>query len=299
VDKDMNLVLIGIVLTGAAMLAVSIFPVRKLIRQLPRGPMRRSWYVLNGLILFFIAGYASYAESLRTRTITLTDAVVALIFFFGACFVWLVNVLSLKTAMDVRRISLLEHENITDSLTDIYNRRYLDRRVEEEVERSNRYSLPLSILLLDIDHFKTVNDSFGHQTGDAVLKNLGKLLVDTVRNTDIVARYGGEEICIIATNTVGTSAVDLAERLRVLIQSTALAVTDEVPVNVTVSFGVATMFTEVATAEALMKCADRALYRAKKEGRNRVASDIKIEIFEQLALKTAEPYRYGTAESNV
>lgn len=298
-DKDMNLVLIGIVLTGAAMLAVSIFPVRKLIRQLPRGPMRRSWYVLNGLILFFIAGYASYAESLRTRTITLTDTVVALIFFFGACFVWLVNVLSLKTAMDVRRISLLEHENITDSLTDIYNRRYLDRRVEEEVERSNRYSLPLSILLLDIDHFKTINDSFGHQTGDTVLKNLGKLLVDTVRNTDIVARYGGEEICIIATNTVGASAVDLAERLRVLIQSTALAVTDAVPVNVTVSFGVATIFTEVTTAEELMKCADRALYRAKKEGRNRVASDIKTVILEPLALKTAEPYRYGTAESNV
>ncbi len=297
--KTVDFILIGIVLSGAGILVTSIFPVRKLIKQLPHGSMRRNWNILNGLILFFIAGYASYAGSLHSRDLSLTDVVVSLIFFFGACFVWLVNVLSLKTAMDVRRISLLEHENITDTLVDIYNRRYLDRRVEEEFERANRYGLPLSILLLDIDLFKTINDSFGHQTGDMVLKNLGKLLVDTVRNTDIVARYGGEEICIIATNTAGVSAVELAERLRLLIQSAALAMTDDAAVHVTVSFGVATVFTGVHSAEELMKCADMALYRAKKEGRNRVASDISTILFEPSTIQSVEPLRYGTAESNV
>jgi diguanylate cyclase (GGDEF)-like protein len=301
VNQNLNLILIGTVLLGAAILVASIVPVRRLIKQLPHGSMRKSWYILNALIVFFIAGYVSYAASLRTHEISITDTVVSLIFFFGACFVWLVNILSLKTAQDVRRISLLEHENITDSLIDIFNRRYLDRRVEEEFERANRYGLPLSILLLDIDNFKRINDSYGHQVGDTVLKNLGKLLVDTVRNTDIVARYGGEEICIIATNTQGTPAVDLAERLRLLIQSKPMAEVGEKQITITVSFGVSAMPSSIATAEELLKCADVALYRAKNEGRNRVASEMAISPLDPLPTNdsAADTLSYGTADSNV
>ncbi len=271
-----NLIIMGPVVVGAGILISSIFPVRKLIAQLPEGAMRRNWYVLNGLIIFFIVGYVSYAMVLGRHEVSVADIVVAMIFFFGACFVWLVNVLSLKTALDVRRISLLEIENITDSLIDIYNRRYFDRRIEEEFERSKRYGLPLSILLLDIDHFKMVNDTYGHQVGDAVLKNLGKLLVYTVRNTDIVARYGGEEICIIATNTLEAPAVDLAERLRVLVEATEMAPVDErngqPPIHVTVSFGVSSLNSSIDTAGELLKGADIALYRAKSQGRNQVAA---------------------------
>jgi diguanylate cyclase (GGDEF)-like protein len=271
-----NLIIIGPVIVGAVILISSIFPVRKLILQLPLGAMRRNWYVLNGLIIFFIIGYVSYALVLGNHEISLADFVVSMIFFLGACFVWLVNVLSLKTALDVRRISLLEHENITDGLIDIYNRRYFDRRVEEEFQRAHRYGLPLSILLLDIDHFKRVNDTYGHQAGDSVLKNIGKVLVATVRNTDIVARYGGEEICIIATNTVQALAVELAERLRLLLEASEMVPADEKtgqpPIRITVSIGVSALHSGIDSAKELLKSADTALYHAKSRGRNQVAS---------------------------
>ena len=271
-----NLIRIAPVIIGAGILISSTFSIRTLIRQLPQGPIRRNWNILNCLIIFFIIGYVSYALALESHDVSLADIVVSLIFFFGSCFVWLVNVLSLKTALDVRRISMLEQENITDTLIDVYNRRYFDRRAEEEFERAHRYGLPLSILLLDIDHFKNVNDTYGHQTGDTVLIHLGKLLVDTVRNTDIVARYGGEEICIIATNTLEAPAVDLAERLRLLIEATEMVAADEKmeqpAIHITVSFGVAALNTDIKTASELMKNADIALYRAKNQGRNQVAA---------------------------
>lgn len=272
----LNYIIIGPVIVGAGILVASMFPLRKLIKQLPDGGMRRNWYILKGLIFFFIIGYLSYAMSLGNQDVSVADIVVSLIFFFGACFVWLVNILSLKTALDVRRISMLEHENITDPLIDVYNRRYFDRRLEEEFERARRYGLPLSILMLDIDHFKMVNDTYGHQTGDSVLINLGSLLVATVRNTDIVARYGGEELCIIATNTIEESAIELAERLRLFIVATEMVPADEKkgqpPVHVTVSFGVSALHAGISTTGDLMKNADNALYCAKNRGRNQVAA---------------------------
>jgi diguanylate cyclase (GGDEF)-like protein len=272
----LNFIIIAPVIVGAGILIASTFPVRKLIKQLPDGAMRRNWYVLNALILFFIVGYISYAAVLGSHEVALTDFVVTMIFFFGACFVWLVNVLSLKTALDVRRISMLEHENITDSLINIHNRRYFDRRIEEEFERAHRYGLPLSILLLDIDHFKKVNDTYGHQAGDAVLIHLGKLLVNTVRSTDIVARYGGEELCIIATNTLKSPAVDLAERLRLLVDASDLLTADkkkgQPAIHITVSIGVSALETGITTADELLKHADVALYLAKDLGRNQVAT---------------------------
>lgn len=173
-------------------------------------------------------------------------------------------------------MSLLEHENITDPLIDVYNRRYFDRRVEEEFERAHRYGLPLSILMLDIDLFKRVNDTHGHQAGDTVLKNLGVLLVNTVRNTDIVARYGGEEICIIATNTVESAAVELAERLRSLVGAAEMVTADKVKgqprIQITVSIGVSALNKGINSAGELLKGADLALYCAKNQGRNRVAA---------------------------
>lgn len=95
---------------------------------------------------------------------------------------------SLQTAVDLQRIYLLESENVTDPLTNIYNRRYLDRRIEEEVARSKRYSLDLSILMLDIEYFKRVNDTYGHHAGDAILCTLGSMAKTDIRDLDVVAR---------------------------------------------------------------------------------------------------------------
>ena len=112
------------------------------------------------------------------------------IFLFGAIFVWLTIRLSLQTAIDLRRIDLLEAENITDPLTMGYNRRYLDRRLDEEAARAKRYSLDLSVLMIDIDHFKRVNDRYGHQAGDVALYKLSSLLKAALRDLDVVSRYG-------------------------------------------------------------------------------------------------------------
>jgi diguanylate cyclase (GGDEF)-like protein len=235
--------------------------------------VRRKWYSLTGLILFFIVGYIGYAIFFWNQNTTGQEMIVPGIFFFGAGFVWLTTNISLETATDVRRVTLLEHESISDSLTGIYNRRYLDRRLEEECDRSKRYGLPLSVLLIDIDHFKEINDTYGHQAGDLVLNNLGKLLLDSIRDSDIAARYGGDEMLIIAPNTTLSFAATLAERLRQNIESQPLELnTSNQPnrISITVSIGVAGPNQNVQDCHGLIRNVDEALLQAKHDGRNRV-----------------------------
>jgi diguanylate cyclase (GGDEF)-like protein len=235
--------------------------------------MKRRWYVLAGLILFFIAGYTYYAVS-GNHYASIADLSVPAIFFFGAYFVFLVNNLSFQTAKDIRRMAILEEENITDPLMGIFNRRYLERRLEEEVGRARRYNLPLSILMIDIDHFKSVNDTYGHQVGDTVLENMGNIIDSVARDSDMVARYGGEEILVILPSTPISGAVKIAERLRLLVESYAFTLPETYNnlsmLHVTVSIGVAFLDPGTAEARDLVERADKALYTAKKNGRNRV-----------------------------
>jgi diguanylate cyclase (GGDEF)-like protein len=130
------------------------------------------------------------------------------------------------------------------------------------------------VLLLDIDHFKAVNDSYGHPTGDQVLIYLGKLLLQGVREADVVARYGGEELLIIAPNTTSTAAQHLAERLRKQVESHTLMVSvdsgQRTEIRITVSIGIAGLRRGKCDSAQLIDSADRALYQAKHEGRNRV-----------------------------
>ena len=114
----------------------------------------------------------------------------------------------------MQRLSFLEQENITDPLTELYNRRYLEGQLQQEIDLALRYELPLSILLIDADHFKSINDNFGHQVGDLALCHLSKLIRTTVEHSNIAARYGGEEFLIIAPRTTSLSASVLAEKLR-------------------------------------------------------------------------------------
>lgn len=265
----------ALVVLGCVLLLGALFLLRKLIAQLSPGRLRHYWYGLSTLIVFFIAGYAGYAVMRWNDHAGPASVVVPAIFFFGACFVLSVTVLSLRTAFDIRRVAVLEQENITDPLMEIYNRRYLERRLNEEVARANRYGLPLSILMIDIDHFKNINDGFGHQVGDLVLVGLGKLIGDSCRDSDIAARYGGEEIMVIAPNTTAASAVQFAERLRRAVESAALvpadAARDNRPVGITVSIGVSELGEHDRDVPAILASADKALYHAKDTGRNRVA----------------------------
>lgn len=160
-----------------------------------------------------------------------------------------------------------------DGLTMIHNRKYFDRRLREELHRHQRYRQDLTVLLLDVDHFKDVNDTYGHQAGDLVLSELGALLADTVRNTDHPARYGGEEFAILLPQTDGAQAWILAERLRKRIK--AMTFNHEgTRFHITASLGIASCAPGcTATPEALLREADQALYFAKQNGRNRVHWD--------------------------
>ena len=171
----------------------------------------------------------------------------------------------------VVRNRALSEVSSRDSLTGLYNRWYVIEKIDSEINRALRHGSPMSLLMLDIDHFKRVNDTFGHGAGDQVLQAVGKLLRESCRVYDVPGRYGGEEFCIVLPETRlgGTSIV--AERIRHRLESTQLPCGDT-EITVTASIGIAGMDEEqsVLSPAALIERADRALYSAKHRGRNRV-----------------------------
>jgi diguanylate cyclase (GGDEF)-like protein len=164
----------------------------------------------------------------------------------------------------------LQGLSATDALTAIANRRTFDERLAVEVARSNRYGAPLSLVMIDLDHFKELNDRFGHPAGDEVLKRVAVLIDREKRLGDVVARYGGEEFAAILPHTEARAAMVWAERVRQLIAATEVR-SDAGALNVTASFGVAGA-THDSEPGALIEEADQALYEAKRLGRNRVVA---------------------------
>ncbi|HEY5947988.1 MAG TPA: diguanylate cyclase, partial [Kofleriaceae bacterium] len=159
---------------------------------------------------------------------------------------------------------------VTDGLTGLYNHRHLHERLSLEVERSQRSGLPLSLLMLDVDHFKQFNDTFGHPAGDEVLRQLARVLNDTRRANDVVARYGGEEFAVILVDTAKFTAAKVAERVRERIAGHDFSDAAQRAGKISVSIGVATFPDDGSDAEGLVRAADTALYAAKRAGRNRV-----------------------------
>lgn len=268
----------SLVLVGTIILIGSLATVRKITRRLPLGSSRTSWKAMAALISLFIIGYLGYMIIFWDKHASLIDLIVPGIFFFGACFVWLSSVLALQTAMDVMRITALEHETHTDPLTGVYNRRFMEQRLREEVSKARRYHFKLAVLLLDLDHFKRVNDELGHQAGDQVLTEIGNLVNRELRDSDILARYGGEEFLVIVPNTAPTAAAALAERLRNSIEShtflTDFDKSRKLEIRITVSIGVASFGDSSNDEESLVQVADKNLYRAKHGGRNQVVAEI-------------------------
>ena len=268
----LNLLKNWLIIIGALIMLISLSPIQKLKQQLPEGALRGKWDILRILILFFFAGYVVFVVAQWNVYVDASDLIVPLVFFFGAIFALLTSSLAVQTARDILRISTLEQENITDPLMNIHNRRHFDRRLTEEMNRAHRYASPLALFLIDIDHFKNVNDTYGHDAGDNVLKEIAALLQDHVRRTDIVARYGGEEIAIIAPETTLEVAEVLGERLRESIENAVLAPANEEhpDIKATISIGIAGLESDTANNERFIQCADIALYDAKEGGRNRV-----------------------------
>ncbi len=196
--------------------------------------------------------------------------------------------LRIKTLQDQLRATKTELEklSITDGLTGLYNRRHFEERLHHEFQRSQRYSDPVSLIMLDLDHFKHVNDRYGHPCGDEVLRETGRLIRESIREPDICARYGGEEFAVILPKTHLQGALAVAQRVFSRLSKKRYSV--EAPdsgqqeeLRVTASLGIAFYPSKDVTGpEQLLKFADEALYRAKSEGRNAIC------------LHQAQCYRY-------
>jgi diguanylate cyclase (GGDEF)-like protein len=168
---------------------------------------------------------------------------------------------------------MLSEVSSRDALTGLYNRWFVLEKIDSEMNRALRHGSPMSLLMLDIDHFKRVNDTWGHGAGDQVLQAIGQLLRDSCRVYDVPGRYGGEEFCIVLPETKPGNTGVVAERIRSRMEATALPCGDA-SIRVTTSIGIAGMdiseANELLTPAALIERADRALYSAKNRGRNRV-----------------------------
>jgi diguanylate cyclase (GGDEF)-like protein len=164
----------------------------------------------------------------------------------------------------------VEERSYRDALTKLYNRRRLEEDLETELKRARRYKSALSFVMMDVDHFKRFNDTYGHAKGDAILEELGHVLETTIRNTDTAYRYGGEEFSVLLRETPASGAVEFAERLRRRIELHFKSANPASPV--TSSIGVATFSSDMRGPSALVEAADAALYEAKRSGRNRVMS---------------------------
>jgi diguanylate cyclase (GGDEF)-like protein len=201
----------------------------------------------------------------QVRNITLFHGAAWLL---GMAFVWFVALVNERGSAGRERTEQAEELAGRDGLTGLYNHNKFYSLLKDEIVRTQRYNHLVSLLMLDIDHFKRVNDTHGHQAGDAILKGLSDLLLEQARTIDRVCRYGGEEITVILPETDGPVAMNIAERLRGAVVRKLFEIGGGKTTGITVSIGVATCPQQAISAEELVKAADIALYAAKQGGRN-------------------------------
>ncbi|HIJ54745.1 MAG TPA: diguanylate cyclase [Deltaproteobacteria bacterium] len=181
-----------------------------------------------------------------------------------------INQMKEEVSSAKQRAHELEKEILVDPLTGVYNRRAYDKRIKEELQRFIRYGRPFSIIILDVDHFKSVNDLYGHAVGDLCLKEIINRVQPMLRESDFLARFGGEEFVVLLPETEQKGAGEAAEKLRQCIEKTEFLHRGD-KVAITISLGVTQVISDDQTSESLFTRVDQALYRAKNEGRNRVA----------------------------
>jgi diguanylate cyclase (GGDEF)-like protein len=174
-----------------------------------------------------------------------------------------------------------------DQLTGVANRFYFHQRFENEIRRTENYRLALALLMFDIDEFKKINDTHGHQAGDVVIKKIAELAKKNTRSSDLVGRYGGDEFMVLITSTTGEQTKSLAEHLREKISTTDIVIPgSEVPVRITISGGLAMFPTHGLSTTELFRAADDALYEAKHQGRNRVLIASSVGLDSGIAKRT-------------
>ena len=171
---------------------------------------------------------------------------------------------------NVERYQHAKDRAFVDDVTEAYNARYLLSVLDQEVRRADRYGTRFSILFLDVDYFKRINDGYGHLIGSEILHRASRLLLQCIRQVDTLARYGGDEFVILLSDTEPAEAALVAERIRRTVDEFAFEMSQGGPLHLTFSIGVATFSEDGASRELLLEIADKAMYRAKSLGRNRV-----------------------------
>jgi diguanylate cyclase (GGDEF)-like protein len=241
---------------------------------------RDSAILALGMAMLFLLGLQSWRFVVTLQRAVAADhlfndftlQVVVLLLPFSCLFMSfaLIQLIHQRTELELRNAELRASTLArTDALTGTWNRRHAEECAIAEMARSQRDVQPLALLLLDIDHFKRINDRYGHPVGDQVLKQVAATVTGTLRRSDVLVRWGGEEFLVLLPNTTESAAHELAERLRAAIEALAVRAEGAAHVPVSASFGVASLGNE-QRFEDLVARADDALYRAKSEGRNRV-----------------------------
>ena len=262
------LVAAAIVLLGAALLTLV-----RLLPEIPAGPTQNRWRA-NGLLLglcllgvlalmFVLADAGSGPRNLLEPALLALLACLTLLLFRGAA----------SLVGQMRRVASIDRTAITDALTGLRQRAYLDRRMQEEMSRSQRHGQAVSLILLDVDEFADINRDHGYQVGDKVLSEISQMLAAGLRTSDVLVRYAGEEMAVLATDTTPAGAVLVAERLRREVEvgaRKALREAQGARRPITVSAGVAGIDAGVKGRYDLFSAAERALEQAKAQGKNRV-----------------------------
>jgi len=268
----LRIVVVAQFLIGLVLHLGSLREMTRNISDLKRGPLRFRWNVLRIIVVLLAISYMGYLAQLlaegeeqagiKEDLLVGTAAVLVSLFVYG------VADLSFQTVRDFRDISRFKKLAHQDQLTGVFNRRYFDLTLEKVVKTALCNKEPLSLMAVDIDHFKSVNDEYGHLSGDTVLRSVCSAIIRQCRNTDIVARYGGDELMIIVSGDAAT-AVTLAERVKAMVENLEIELATHATLRVTVSIGLATIaFGD--SPDTLFTRADAALYEAKRLGRNRI-----------------------------
>ena len=212
-----------------------------------------------------------HSQHIARQSTLVTAATHTGVFFIGLMMIGYISGRSkLWTQESVKYQQQLEEFAYVDSLTGLFNRRHFFELAEQESTRTLRHKRPLSILMIDIDEFKKINDIYGHTVGDKSLQELSDVFRQVVREVDMICRMGGEEFIILLTETDQAKAVEVAERLRALIESTKIVLDNQAALHLTISIGVATLDKQADKIDAIINLADGALYEAKRTGRNKV-----------------------------
>lgn len=222
---------------------------------------------LTGLMIFIsLAGLAAlFISDSQDREIIYITHLGLLLFIFISCTILLIAMYTLKHQI----IRLMEHSS-TDRLTELYNRSYLDLFLESQIEAADKDKTPVSIIMVDLDHFKEINDNNGHDVGDHILTIFAHVILKCVRKTDIIARYGGDEFIVVLPNTDTETAKLIADRIRKDVESEPITPVNGVVINsISCSVGVSTYPVHCDSKTNLIKTSDIALYEAKRSGRNR------------------------------